>query len=431
MSPSRPSVLLIAELANPDWVSLPLVGWGHSRALHDRVRVHLVTAARNREGIEKQRVPGLDVTFVENRVGQTLVRTLDRLTRRDRALDWTMFTAFQVPEYILFEREVWRRFGDRLRAREFDVVHRLTPMSPVIPSYLAHKLARIGVPFVVGPVNGGLPWPKELAGRRVQQKDRLSPVRDAAKLMPYRRSTWRDASAILVAAGHTLKDIPPAHRHKCFWLPEVGIFPERITASREGPVQLPLRVAFVGRLIPLKAVDLLVRAAAPLIRAGDVVVEVMGDGPARDDVERASREEGVEAGVVMHGWVSHHELADKLSRCDVLGFPSLRELGGGAVVEAMAMGLVPIVLRYGGPGEVVLDAFGFRVPIGSEATVVGGIRRALEALVADPGSLIERRTRARQWALGHFTWQAKSAKTADVYDWVLGRAPRPVMPFPD
>src|SRR5215472_15842929 len=68
--PPRPRVLVIAELANPDWESVPLVGWSHWKALSRVVDGHLVTHVRNRENILKagestDRFTALDTTHVE------------------------------------------------------------------------------------------------------------------------------------------------------------------------------------------------------------------------------------------------------------------------------------------------------------------------------------------------------------------------------
>lgn len=435
MDETRIRVLLLAEQCSPDTVSVALTGWGHARALHDLVDLHLVTHEWCRSGIAKRDLPPNRVTFIENRIGAQVSGTLSRLVVPEakvhhQQVGWATRNAFKIPEYYLFERAAWRAFASRLRGGEFDLVHRLTPMSPVMPSYIAHKLRRIGVPFVVGPLNGGLAYPKEAKDRLWQERDFLWKVRGAYKALPLIRSTRRDAAAILVAGRHTLGDVPQDARERCFYIPEIGIFPERMSARREGPVARPLQVATTGRLVPLKGFDLLLRGAAPLVRAGKVAVQILGDGAERERLERIIQEEGIEQGVKLHGWVEHEQLAQVLSRCDVFAFPSLKELGGGAVVEAMATGLVPIVVNYGGPGEVVQDDFGYRVPMGDEGSIVRGIREALEKLAEHPEIVEERREKARAWAWEHFTWERKAQKTLSIYRWVLGRGPRPALEFP-
>ena len=114
------------------------------------------------------------------------------------------------------------------------------------------------------------------------------------------------------------------------------------------------------------------------------------------------RQEGIGSGVTLHGWVPHRTLAEG-EQCDVFAFPSLKELGGGAVVEGMAAGLVPIVVDYGGPGEIVRDSFGFKVPLGPEPEMVRGFALALARLVEQPQLLLELRERAREHAWRHFT----------------------------
>src|SRR5690606_19607897 len=115
-------------------------------------------------------------------------------------------TALEIPFYYQFEREVLRRFQSRLAAGEFDLVHRITPVSPAVPSLFAEACKRIGVPFVIGPLNGGVPWPKGTNNVRRQEGEWVSYLRDGHKLLPYHRSTRRDAAAVIVGSAAAWKE---------------------------------------------------------------------------------------------------------------------------------------------------------------------------------------------------------------------------------
>lgn len=425
--------LLIAEAANPEWTSVPLVGWFHARALARRVDAHLVTQVRNQPAFARAGAADERVTFIDSEALARLVWKLGQRLRGGSERGWTTLTALDTFAYPYFEHLVWRSFGERIRAREFDVVHRITPVSPAIPSPLARKCRAAGVPFVLGPLNGGVPWPEGFDAERRREGEWLSSLRAAHRLVPGHRATRKAASAILVGSRRTAEELSRRHRERCVYLPENGIELERFPARTAMPPAPPLRVAFVGRLVPCKGVDMLLEAAAPLVREGRVVIDVVGDGPERARLEEIARQSGTGAGVHFAGWIEHRLLPDRLRAAHVFGFPSVREFGGGAVLEAMALGLVPVVVDYGGPGELVTPRTGFRIPLGSRAAMVAELRRTLEGLVAAPGPLAAMAAAARERVARWFTWDAKAEQVLEVYRWVLGQRtrPDPGMPFPD
>jgi glycosyltransferase involved in cell wall biosynthesis len=421
---SRPRVLLVAEVADPDGASVPLVGWSHARALARVADAHLVTQVRSRDAILRAGLrEGEEFSTIDSeRLARPAWRFVE-FVRGGSDKGWTTATAVDVVTNWYFEHLVWKRFAAQIRAREFDVVHRLTPLSPTTPSLLAGRCARAGVPFVLGPLNGGVPWPKGFGSERRREREWLSYVRDAYRFVPGYRATRNGAAAILVGSRDTLAQMGDAWRSKCVYIPENGYDPARFpsnTARSEAP---PLRVVFVGRLVPYKGADMLLAAAAPLVREGRVRIDVIGDGPEMPALRELVAREGLGEGVEFAGWVPHRELAARMARAHVLGSPSVREFGGAVVLEAMALGVVPLVVDYGGPAELVTSRTGLKVALGTRAEVVAGVREQLTQLAGAP-SLVAKLARAAQCrAATQFTWDAKAQQVLEVYRWVLGQRP--------
>jgi glycosyltransferase involved in cell wall biosynthesis len=422
---SRVSVraLLIAEAANPEWVSVPLIGWSLSQALSKITDSHLVTQVRNRRAIlDAGLSEGHDFTAIDSEaVGRPLWR-LSNFLRGEAGTAWTVATATAALSYYYFERLVWKNFRKRLEAREFDVVHRITPLSPTIPSILARKCESLRVPFIAGPLNGGVPWPPGFGKVRRNEREWLSYLRSAHRLLPGYVGMQRSTSAFIVGSYDTLRQIPVAFRPKCIYLPENAVDPSRFEhVAKAAAFSQPLRACFVGRLVPYKGPDMLLESVASFIRSGRLRLDVIGDGPMKTQLLTLAKTLGAESGITFHGWVQHRMVQDIMRQSQLLIFPSIREFGGGVVLEAMALGIVPIVVDYAGPGELVNADTGFRIPIGTRAEIVSGFHSVIEAILANPAALVSMSSAARQRVLAHFTWDAKARQVLQIYDWVLGR----------
>ena len=135
--------------------------------------------------------------------------------------DTQVRTAFGYPFAIAFEWQAWRQLRRRIFAGEFDVVLRLIPMSAVLPSPFAHFLRNGPIPFVIGPLNGGLPWPPGFS-QLEKQKEWISSFRNLYRFMPFARSTYRHAAAIIAASSQTYAEFA-VYRDKLFFIPEPGI----------------------------------------------------------------------------------------------------------------------------------------------------------------------------------------------------------------
>ncbi|MEJ6396210.1 glycosyltransferase family 4 protein [Gymnodinialimonas sp. 2305UL16-5] len=430
-SSARPSVLVIAEAANPDWVSVPLIGWSLTQALRQVADVHLVTQVRNRDAIAARGlVEGQDFTAIDTEAVTRPIWRAGQVLRMGKGKGWTMATAVAGLVYPYFERCVWRQFGPDLRAGRYDLVHRITPLTPTAVSPIAAKCARAGVPFLMGPLNGGVPWPKGFDAERRREREWLSYIRSAYKLAPGRRRMFEASAAILAGSHHTAGEIPPAYHGKRIYLPENAIDPDRFNKRSVQDLTGPLRACFIGRLVPYKGPDMAIEAAADLMRAGKMAFDIVGDGPMRAELEALVAREGLGDAVTFHGQVPHEQVQDIAVSSNILLFPSIREFGGGVVLEAMALGLVPVIVDYAGPGELVVPGTGLKVPIGPRGDIIAALRQQLDHIIAQPDILPALAEAAHTRAHTVFTWPAKARQIADIYDWVLGHRPDSPDPIP-
>lgn len=418
-------VLVVAEAANPEWTSVHLVGWSHTQALSRIADVHLATQVRNKEAIEATGwIDGKEFTSIDSeRVAAPCWKISEKL-RGGPGKGWTVVTAMQILPYRYFEYLVWRKFGDRIKQGAYDVVHRITPLSPALPSTLAARCKRAGVPFVLGPLNGGVPWPKGFSGVQRKEKEWLSSVRGCLRWIPGFHKTRRNASGLIVGSRITLADLPKKYHHKAVYIPENAVDPERFPSRTGHKVDQPIRVAALARLVALKGIDMLLEASTELMKQGALTLDIIGDGPERGKLEAMAESAGVSDCVTFAGWIDHDQVNLRLCQADLLGFPSIREFGGGVVLEAMALGVVPLVVDYGGPSELVTQETGFRIPMDTRSVIVENIRKTLESIVADPQCLVTMGNAAAERVRSVFTWDKKAQQVCEVYQWVLSQSLR-------
>jgi glycosyltransferase involved in cell wall biosynthesis len=317
----------------------------------------------------------------------------------------------------------------RIMTGEFDIVLRLLPVVSVMPSPFAFFLRNGPIPFVIGPVNGGLPWPPGFTQLK-NQRQWISGFRSMYRFLPFARSTYRHAAAIIAASSQTYAEFAP-HREKLFFLPENGVGRSLCTDTVRIPdPSAKLELTFVGSLVPRKACDLALRAAAPLLRSDLAHFTVVGDGPERKRLEQLARSLGIEKAVSFCGWLSHEDVLRRLRTADVFVFPSVRDFGGGVVFEALAAGAVPVVVDFGGPGDIVHEAVGCKVPLTNESELVSGLDKVLVDLAGNRDLLTLLRQQGMSYVRECFTWDAKAQTLTAIMRWALRQGPKPNLPPP-
>ena len=180
-------------------------------------------------------------------------------------------------------------------------------------------------------------------------------------------------------------------------------------------------VIFVGRITRQKGVPVLLRAAAAMDPAAQLVL--CAGQP--DTPELAAEVEGLVADLraTRSGVIWIPEMLPKraviqlLTHATVFACPSLYEPLGIVNLEAMACGTAVVASAVGGIPEVVSNGeTGLLVPPGDPVALAG----ALNTLIADPGRAAALGRAGRDRAVAEFGWQAVAAQTAHLYAELAG-----------
>jgi glycosyltransferase involved in cell wall biosynthesis len=224
------------------------------------------------------------------------------------------------------------------------------------------------------------------------------------------RSTFGAASVIVAnsrfLAGEISQRFPGVTDRVSVISP--GIEFDRFTADGSEP---RWGVLFVGRLIPEKGVDVLIRAMAPHgtdADSGDVAptrlpfptLTILGDGPERPHLRELAAELGVS--LELRGDAPPAIVAAAMRRAQVVVVPSVyREPLGLVAIEAMASGAIVVASATGGLIETVLDGeTGLTAPAGDPRVLRQTIGRAL-AISTDPIAGPAMRAAGRRMAASH------------------------------
>src|SRR5579864_7497971 len=156
---NRLRILLLGPDCDPERVSIPFVTYCHAAALAQLHDVTLVAREPVQESLNRAKASFRAIEAVKmpslERINAWCLRRIFKYN-----YDSQVLTAFTYPFSVAFEWYAWRQFRRRILSGEFDVVLRLVPMSPSLPSPFAFFLRKGPIPFVLGPLNGGLPWPE-------------------------------------------------------------------------------------------------------------------------------------------------------------------------------------------------------------------------------------------------------------------------------
>jgi colanic acid/amylovoran biosynthesis glycosyltransferase len=180
-----------------------------------------------------------------------------------------------------------------------------------------------------------------------------------------------------------------------------GVVPSDYSAvERSFEGKRPFELLTVARLAPRKGQEVLLDALSQLRSEGDdVVLTIVGDGPARRDIELRADELGVAGAVTFVGALGRDEVPGFYAKADAFCLPSFSEGVPIVLMEAMASGLPVVATQIMGVPELVNNGYGLLVP----PARADALAHALSRLMHDPELRRDLGTAGRRKVLADFT----------------------------
>jgi glycosyltransferase involved in cell wall biosynthesis len=227
-----------------------------------------------------------------------------------------------------------------------------------------------------------------------------------------------DDCDLLVCVSEALRDWLVGHGVRG---DHVHVMPNAVDTERFDPAAVPaserpaeLVIGFVGTVLAWQGLDTVVRAVAAARRRGvDVVAEVVGDGPAADDLRKLAADEGVADAVRFEGQVPADEVPARIAAFD-LGLSAHVPLLDGAMYhsplklyEYLAMG-VPLLAADHPEARRLVEASGagYLFPAGDAE----GLAAVLARAAREAGELRGRREAIRRFAVAEHSWDRRVAE---------------------
>jgi rhamnosyl/mannosyltransferase len=242
---------------------------------------------------------------------------------------------------------------------------------------------------------------------------------------PFLVRMLRRAARVVVASPQVAECAPELqpYRSKCVVIP-YALDPDQhaMTAAVEGRVAQiregrsvgqagsPL-VLFVGRLVPYKGVDVLLRALVSI----DARAVIVGDGPLREPLEQLARDLGIAGRVRFAGNAPPDELTALYNACDLFVLPSVTRAEAFGMVQLEAMSCrKPVIstnLPSGVPWVNQHEVTGLVVP----PSDTGALAAAMQTLVSDRELRVRMGVAGRQRVVREFSLDRMVRQTTSLY----------------
>ena len=392
------TILVSAYACEPHKGSEQGVGWNWVLQLAKKNKVHVITRANNRDVIENYiKVNNLENLIFHYYDTSSLIKNLKNKSK-GLFLYYFIWQIGIIPLVLKLNKQL-----------KFDFSMHITFGSMWLPTFLPF----INVPFIWGPIGGGDGEPfsfiKSLPIKAaVIQYIRLFFTK-LSFLNPFFIITCAKSNVIIVRTKNMKKIIPSIFSPKVKVVLETSMEEEifRYKINSVNTTNDCIRLITTGRLQPSKNIKTLIKALSIIPCNHNIKLLIIGAGDELKNIRDEIRLHNLENNVQIISDISRESVLHELSNSDIFLFPSLREGGSWALMEAMAIGLPVICLKWSGMEVITDDASAIRLPVTNPEQMPKDMAMAICKLIENPELMRTMGEAGRNRIRNEFNWDSK------------------------
>jgi glycosyltransferase involved in cell wall biosynthesis len=290
----------------------------------------------------------------------------------------------------------------------FDYSIHLTMGSIWMPTFLP----LLNIPFIWGPIGGGEGIPKPFLSMLSTKNRFVQTLRYVLKytvyINPFVLIPSYKAVSIITRTNNTKNFIPSIFRNKVNVYLETSM--ESSVFNHQKDISIKnnkINLIITGRLVPFKNVISVVKALKYISSEYNYQLTIIGSGPEEKRIKNALVLLNLSNKVKFIKETTRNEVLTALSKSDIYLFPSLREGGSWALMEAMAVGLPVICLNWSGMEIITDDASAIRLPVTNPQQMPKDLASAICKLIDNPSLRNDMGMHGRERIKNVFNWDAK------------------------
>lgn len=182
-----------------------------------------------------------------------------------------------------------------------------------------------------------------------------------------------------------------------------------------------IKMVISARFISIKNIPLVIKALKYIQTSKPWKLTLLGSGPDKKLIENTIKAEGVGQQVSIIPYLPREEALDMIEHSDIFIFPSLKEGGTWALMEAMAIGLPVVCLDWAGMAVETTSDTAIQIPVSNPRKMEKDFGHAISLLINSPQLRKQIGQAARKRIKEVFNWNAKGLYMEALFDEIDNR----------